>query len=128
MSFSVFEKLCHRQYNQIWSIFTLPPKSHILISSHYPFSHSSCSCCLRPVTSVVSGPAQPCGLQPDGLLCPWDSPARVLESVAMLSSRGSSRPRDQTQAFCIAGRFFTTEPPGKPHNSSPRRTIIYLLY
>ena len=37
--------------------------------------------------------------------------ARVLEWVAILFSRGSSRPKDQT----IAGRFFITEPPGKPH-------------
>ena len=31
----------------------------------------------------------------------------------MLSSRGSSTPRDQAQVSCIAGRFFTTEPPEK---------------
>ena len=30
------------------------------------------------------------------------------------SPRGSSQPRDQTWVSCIAGRFFTTEPPGKP--------------
>ena len=29
-------------------------------------------------------------------------------------SRRSSRPRDQTHISCIAGRFLTTEPPGKP--------------
>ena len=29
---------------------------------------------------------------------------RILEWVAMPSSRGSSQPRDQTQASCIAGR------------------------
>ena len=33
--------------------------------------------------------------------------ARILEWVAMPSSRGSSQPRDQTQVSCIAGRFFT---------------------
>ena len=34
--------------------------------------------------------------------------ARVLEwVVAMVFSRGSSRPRDQTQVSCIAGRRFT---------------------
>ena len=32
--------------------------------------------------------------------------ARILEWVAMLSSRGSSQPRDQTQVFHIAGGFF----------------------
>ena len=34
--------------------------------------------------------------------------ARILEWVAILFYRGSSRPRDQTQVSCIAGRFFTT--------------------
>ena len=32
--------------------------------------------------------------------------ARILEWVAIPSSRGSSQPRDQTQVSCIAGRFF----------------------
>ena len=33
--------------------------------------------------------------------------ARILEWVSMPSSRGSSKPRDQTQVSPIAGRFFT---------------------
>ena len=33
--------------------------------------------------------------------------ARMLEWVAIPSSRGSSKPRDQTQVFNIAGGFFT---------------------
>ena len=40
----------------------------------------------------------------------------ILEWVAVSSSRGSSRPRDQTHVFCIScisGRFFTAEPLGK---------------
>ena len=32
--------------------------------------------------------------------------ARILEWVAISFSRGSSQPRDRTQVFCIAGRFF----------------------
>ena len=40
--------------------------------------------------------------------------ARILEWVAVSFSRGSSRPKDQTWVSCTAGRFFTTEPPGKP--------------
>ena len=42
--------------------------------------------------------------------------ARILECVAMPSSRGSSQPRDQTcisWGSCITGRFYTVEPPGK---------------
>ena len=40
--------------------------------------------------------------------------ARILEWVAMPSSRGSSQPRDQTHiscVSCIGGEFFTIEPP-----------------
>ena len=43
--------------------------------------------------------------------------ARILDWVVMSSSRGSSWPRDWTCiscGSCNAGRFFTTEPPGKP--------------
>ena len=40
--------------------------------------------------------------------------AGILEWVAMPSSRASSQPRDQTRVSCIAGGFFTAEPPGKP--------------
>ena len=32
--------------------------------------------------------------------------ARILKWVAIASSRGSFQPRDRTQVFCIAGRFF----------------------
>ena len=51
------------------------------------------------------------------------SQARILEWVAISSSRGSSWPSklwDQTHnscVSCIAGRFFTTEPSGKPYSS-----------
>ena len=41
--------------------------------------------------------------------------ARILEWVAMPSSRGSSHSRDETHDSC-AGRFFTTDPMGKPMN------------
>ena len=43
--------------------------------------------------------------------------ARLLEWVAMPSSRGSSQPKDRTRVSCgnwIAAGFFTAEPLGKP--------------
>ena len=45
--------------------------------------------------------------------------ARILEWVAIFSSRRSSRPRDGTFVSCLAGRFFTTESPalGTTQNS-----------
>ena len=39
---------------------------------------------------------------------------RILEWLAIFFSRGLSPPRDQIHVSCIAGRFFTTEPPRKP--------------
>ena len=39
--------------------------------------------------------------------------ARILEWVAVSSSRESSPPRDRTNISWFAGRIFTTEPPGK---------------
>ena len=41
---------------------------------------------------------------------------RILEWVAISFSGGSSQPRDQTHVSCLAGGFFTTEPPGKPRS------------
>ena len=37
--------------------------------------------------------------------------ARILEWVAISSSQGSSQLRDRICGSCVAGRFFTTEPP-----------------
>ena len=53
--------------------------------------------------------------------------AGLLERVAISSSRGSSRPRDWTHiscCSCIAGRYFTTEPPGKPLHNASRPYLI----
>ena len=41
------------------------------------------------------------------------SQARILEWVAISFSTVSSQNRDQTYVSCIAGEFFTTEPPEK---------------
>ena len=40
--------------------------------------------------------------------------ARILEWVAMPSTRGSSQPTDPTLLFCTAGRFFTVWATWKP--------------
>ena len=42
------------------------------------------------------------------------SQTRILEWVAISSSRGSSQPRDQTCISHTVGGFFTTEPSGRP--------------
>ena len=56
--------------------------------------------------------------------------ARILEWVAMLSSRRSSQSRDRTCISCIEGGFFTSEPSGKPTQVTlgPRLQITSLLH
>ena len=58
--------------------------------------------------------ATPMGYSPPGSSVHGISQARILEWVAISSSRGSSQDKDQTCVSCTAGGFFTTEPPGKP--------------
>ena len=64
---------------------------------------------------------------------PWGSSvhgtlqARLLEWVAISSSRGSSWPRDGSGiscVSCIVGEFFAAEPPGKPHS---KRTVCIVV-
>ena len=63
----------------------------------------------------------PHGLQPARFLCPQDFPGKV----AISFSKGSSPSSDWTRASYIAGRFFTTEPPGKPQKYIlPIKTIF----
>ena len=62
--------------------------------------------CASSVASVVSHSS----LKPTGLLCPWDSPGKNMEWVAMPSSSRSSQSRDQTHVscvYCTACKFFT---------------------
>ena len=60
---------------------------------------------LRSVTVVVSDSMRPYGLQPPGASVHGILRARILEGVAVPSSKGSSRPRDRTQVSCVAGGF-----------------------
>ena len=48
--------------------------------------------------------------------------AKILEWVVISFSRGSSWPRDWTRVSCLAGGFFTTEPPRKASLS------LFLVY
>ena len=48
----------------------------------------------------------PTNCSPPGSSVLGISQARILEWVAISFSRGSSQPKDQTQVFCIVGRFF----------------------
>ena len=66
--------------------------------------------------SVVSDSLRPIGCSPPGSSVHGILQARILERVAMPSSRGSSQPRDQTHVSCIAGGFFTVWATRETHN------------
>ena len=87
---------------------------------------SSCLCvCAQSYPTVGNSvDCSPQGSSVHGIL-----QARMLEWVTMPSSRGSSRPRDQTPSPAspsLAGRFFITESPRKPPCHS--WTISHVLY
>ena len=69
-----------------------------------------------------------CSVVSDSLRPPWTTvhgilQARIQEWVAFPFSRGSSQPRDRTQVFCIAGRFFTTSTPWEDRNPSKSESL-----
>ena len=92
--------------------------SHSLSTHTHTNTHSYCCCCYLVTESC------PSLLWPHWLWPWWDcsppgssvlgiSQARILEWVAVSFSRVYSWPRDRIQVCSIAGRFFTSEPPGK---------------
>ena len=65
--------------------------------------------CAVPNHSVMSSSLQPHGLVAHQAPLSMETPqARILEWVAMPSSKGSSQPRDQTQVSRTAGGIFAT--------------------
>ena len=78
----------------------------IVKMASYPFQTTpACVCALSH--SVVSDSCDPIDCSLPGSSVHGISQARILELVAISFSRRSSRPRNQTQVSCIAGRFFT---------------------
>ena len=65
-----------------------------------------CVCCVLS-HSVVSDSVTPWTVARQAPLSMWILQARILEWVAMSSSKGSSQPRDRTQISHTAGGFFT---------------------
>ena len=70
-----------------------------------------------PASSAVSDSVRPHGLEPARLLCPRDFPGKDTGVGCHSLSRGSAQPGDEPECLtspALAGRFFTTAPPGKP--------------
>ena len=62
-----------------------------------------------------------CKLQ---FLCLWIFQAKILEWVAISSSRDLAYPGIKSRCPTLEGEFFTTEPPGNPQN--PRFEVSFL--
>ena len=72
------------------------------------FSPGTPACISSTVScSVESDSLRPPGCSPPGSSVHGILQARTLEWTAIPFTRGSSRPRNQTQVSCIASRFFT---------------------
>ena len=65
------------------------------------------------VTKSYSSLCDPTDCSPPGSSVHGISQARTKVWAAIFFSREFSWPRDRTHFSCLAGRFFTTEPPGK---------------
>ena len=81
-----------------------PDKSPIKKDTH---ALRSCALCCAFITQSCPTLCDPVDCSPPGSSVHGILQARILEWVAVPSSRGSSQPRDRTQVSCIAGRFFT---------------------
>ena len=96
--------------------------------SSFHFSASSRVCVRVLCRFRVSNSLRPMVCSPPGSTVHGILQARILEWVAMTSSRGSYWPRDWTFISCIAGGFFTPKPPGKPtsrvHFFSPSDMVM----
>ena len=85
--------------------------------------------------SLLQGIFPTQGSNPGLLHCRWilyplshQGSPRILEWVAYPFSRESSKPRNQTGASCIAGRFFTNELSGKPSETEASVLLISFYY
>ena len=79
-----------------------------MLKKSFPFSNDYSNVSVK-VLDAQSCPAlcNPMDCSPPGSSVQGILQVRILEWVAIASSRGSSRPRDQTQVSCIVGGRFT---------------------
>ena len=74
-------------------------------------------CFLVLVAQSCQTLCNPMDCSPPGSSVHWILQARILEQLAILFSRGSSWPRDQTGVFCLAGNSLLAEPASGKHCS-----------
>ena len=84
------------------------PTSGIVVSGSGSFSKYAVLCCVALSCSVMSDSATPWTVAHQAPLSMGILQAKILEWVAMPSSRGSSQSRGRTRISCIVGKFFTS--------------------
>ena len=80
-----------------------------------------CHTGLRSFTQSCPTLCDPVDCRPPGSSVCGLLQSRILECVTISFSRGFSQPRDEPTSPTLAGRFFTTEPLGKPFNVTSRK-------
>ena len=78
---------------------------------------------------VVSDSLLSHGLSPARLLCPWDFPGKNIGVGCYFLPQGIFLTRGiKPGSLALAGRFFTTESPGKPNMLHDPEQVIPLLF
>ena len=105
----------YNYYTSFWSLFSINLNSSINCPRMCQQTYSTKDhCCL--LLSHVRLFCNPMDHGLPGSSVHGISQARILEWVGISFSWASSWPKYWTQVSCLIGRFFTTEPPGKPLN------------
>ena len=126
---SLFKSLYSVGYNitsALWFFIFWPQSKACGILARWPgikFTSSSvegvcvCVCVCVKVTQSFLTLCDPINCSPPGFSVHGILQARILEWVAMSSSKGSSQPRDRTQSPTLQVDSLQSEPPGKPKNT-----------
>ena len=127
-------KRCHRGQDPGLLLFQVPKIKRYpppLLLFKWDWVHKeSMPCCPVWGTEVLVAQSWPAFCDSVDCSPPGSSVHGILQSrmlgwIAISSSRGSSQPMDQTQVPCMAGRFFTTEPPGKRSMWGGKDNVIW---
>ena len=97
-------------------------KTVLALTYRYRVQTSNYLCVCVPAKSCLTL-CDLMGCSPPGS-CPWNFPGKNTGVGCHFLLQGIFSPRNQTRVsciFCIAGRFFTTEPPGMPMVTSGKR-------
>ena len=115
----------------VYQVFTLEVAlglSKQIVRYTYHLSKRTTLCLVAQSRLILCSPMD---CNPLGYSVHGDFPGKILGWVAMPSSRGSSQPRDQTQVFGVAGRFYTiwaTREAPSQRTETPKDVQIICIY